>query len=122
MSSGITEQKVFTEEEWKALSEELSLSPRQCDVIHHLLAGFSDKQIATKLNIAVPTVRTHLSRLFSRFNLQDREELILHVFCQFRSGCRIKECPRWPAQRSRLPEKGVFIKPLAKTGRSGRSE
>ena len=121
MNSETTEEKVFTEEEWKVLSEELSLSPRQCEVIHHLLSGFSDKQIATKLNIAVPTVRTHLSRLFSRFNLQDREELILRVFCQFRRGCRIKDCPRWPAQRSQLPEKGVFVKPLAKTGRSGRS-
>jgi len=117
MDPEIKGKKVFTEEEWKMLCDELSLSPRQCEVIQYLLTGFSDKQIATQLNIAVPTVRTHLSRLFSRFNLQDREELILHVFFQFRSGCRIMDCPRRQAQCAKLPEKCVS-KPLAKVGRA----
>lgn len=94
-----TDAEIFSEKEWGVLVKELSLSPRQSEVIKHLFSGRSDKQISKVLGIAVPTVRTHLSRLFSRFNLQDRNELILHVFCHFRKGCRTNGngngCHRW---------------------------
>ena len=89
--------KVFAEDEWEILVEELSLSPRQNQVVQLLFSGLSDKQIAMHLDIAVPTVRTHLTRLFSKFDIQDRNELIVHVFRQFRTGCPMNGngCPRW---------------------------
>lgn len=94
-----TDTEIFSEKEWKILVNELSLSPRQSEVIQHLFSGRSDKQISRELEIAVPTVRTHLTRLFSKFDLQDRNELILHVFCHFRKGCRTNGngngCPLW---------------------------
>lgn len=94
-----TETEVFSEKEWDVLANELSLSPRQSEVIQLLFKGHGDKQIASELDIAVPTVRTHLSRLFSRFDLRDRHELVLHVICIFRKGCRANGngdgCPRW---------------------------
>lgn len=88
---------IFTDKEWDVILTELSLSPRQKEVIRHLFSSLSDKQIAAKLNISVPTVRTHIGRLFSRFNLQDRSELILLIFQQFRQGCRMDKngCQRW---------------------------
>lgn len=97
---------VFTEKEWEVILAELSLSPRQKEVIRRLFSGLSDKQIAAKLNISVPTVRTHIGRLFSRFHLQDRSELILRIFLQFRQGCRIdkNECQRWHHQIDTLSE------------------
>ncbi len=72
--------EIFSEREWKELVEELSLSPRQAQVVKCLFLGHSDKQIALELQMAMPTVRTHLSRLFSRFDVQDRTELVLYVF------------------------------------------
>ncbi|HEW78502.1 MAG TPA: response regulator transcription factor [Phycisphaerales bacterium] len=49
-----------------------------------------------KLNIAVPTLRTHLTRLFSRLDVQGRDELVLCVFRHFRKGCRaVNSHPRW---------------------------
>ena len=94
-----TATEIFSESEWDVLVDELSLSPRQSEVVHLLLSGHSDKQVATELDIAVPTVRTHLSRLFLKFDLQDRNELILHIFCHFRKRCRTngnwKGCPNW---------------------------
>jgi len=91
--------KIFSESEWSILLDELSLSPRQREVTQHLFSGLSDKQIARELKIAIPTVRTHLTRLFSRFDVHDRNELILHVVCHFRKGCRTNGngngCPRW---------------------------
>jgi len=56
---------IFAESEWAGLLTDLSLPPRQSQIVRLLFAGCSDKQTAGKLGISVPTVRTHLRRLFS---------------------------------------------------------
>ncbi len=86
--------EIFTDYEWAELQKELEIPPRQAIVIKHLFSGCSDKQIAQQMNLGIPTVRTHLSRAFRKFRLNDREELILHVVKHFRNGCRILDCPR----------------------------
>lgn len=79
----VPETELFAESEWVEIVEGLSLSPRQAEIIYCLLHGYSDKQIATKLKICLPTVRTHLSRLFSKYQVQDRMELVLYVVRHF---------------------------------------
>lgn len=86
--------QVFTETEWTDLQHNLGLSRRQAQIIERLLCGRSDKQIAKELEVSVPTVRTHLGRLFMRFGVADRCELILHMFTRFREQCRRIDCPR----------------------------
>ena len=83
-----TEAKVFSGGEWLQLKEDLSLSPRQAEVVEQLFLGHSDKQIAQELHVSVPTVRTHLCRLFSRFDVEDRCGLVVQVFARFRGTCR----------------------------------
>lgn len=75
---------LFSDEEWALLQEDLGLSPRQAEIVSRLLQGMSDKQIAWELDISLPTVRTHMGRLFRKFDLNDRIELILHVFARLR--------------------------------------
>jgi DNA-binding NarL/FixJ family response regulator len=58
----------------------LRLSPKQKEIITLLLEAKSDKQIAESMRLALPTVRTHLSRLFTRTGAADRVELVLHIF------------------------------------------
>ena len=82
----VSETGIFTESEWLELVNELSLPPRQVEVIKRLFVGHSDKQIARELQISVPTVRTHLSRIFSRFDVQDRTALVLYVVRYFRKN------------------------------------
>lgn len=79
-------REIFSNTEWVEIAEKLSLSTRQGEISRYLLHGLSDKQIALQLKIAVPTVRTHLSRLFSKMKVQDRIELILYIFYCFRNG------------------------------------
>ena len=62
----VSNTEIFSKNEWTELVNELSLSPRQAEVIQCLFEGHSDKQITNDLQIAVPTVRTHLNRLFNR--------------------------------------------------------
>lgn len=86
--------EVFSEVELGQLVDELSLSPKQTDLVRCLFAGCSDKQIANRMQIHLPTVRTHITRLFRKFDVDDREGLILHIFGHFRAGCRELDCPR----------------------------
>jgi len=83
---------IFSDSEWLELVNELCLSTRQAEVVKCLFLGRSDKQVALELQISVPTVRTYLSRLFSRFDVKDRHELVLYVFRRFREVCRINGC------------------------------
>jgi len=78
-----SDHAIFSDKEWAQIIDELSLSPRQKEIIQCLLLGDSDKQIANDLHISVPTVRTHLSRLFIKLDVQDRVELILRIFYIF---------------------------------------
>lgn len=75
---------LLSSQEWGQLTQQLELTPRQAEIIRHLLLGKSDKQIARELGITVPTVRTHMGRLFHKLGISDRVELILHVFACLR--------------------------------------
>ena len=79
--------EVFSKREWLDLVNHLSLSPRQTEITKLLFHGCSDKQIARKLQISIPTVRTHLGRLFLKLDVQDRSELLVYVFQHFRNNC-----------------------------------
>src|SRR5262249_26632184 len=52
-----------------------ALTPRQRDVLTHILDGCSNKEIARKLDIAEGTVKIHLAALFGHFNAHNRTEL-----------------------------------------------
>jgi DNA-binding NarL/FixJ family response regulator len=91
----VSETEIFTESERLEIVNELSLPPRQAGVIRNLFLGHSDKQIARELKISVPTVRTHLSRLFSRFDVQDRVELVLFVVRYFCKNSGTNSCHRF---------------------------
>jgi DNA-binding NarL/FixJ family response regulator len=86
---------IFDKNEWEAIVGELALPPRQREIVQRLFLGQSDKQIAKELGLAMPTVRTHLGRLFARFKVRDRHELILYIFHHFRKGCIRERCPRY---------------------------
>jgi DNA-binding CsgD family transcriptional regulator len=75
-----THMPLCSEQEWARLREHLHLPVRQAEIAWHILSGKSDKQIARAMGISITTVRTHVSRVFRKFDLSDRGELMLHVF------------------------------------------
>lgn len=77
---------VFSPEEWQAIFRGLSLPPRQAQIVRMLFEGYSDKQVANELDISVPTVRSHLQRMYSKFRVQDRITLAIYIFAWFRSN------------------------------------
>lgn len=82
-------KSVMSRQELHGVCEELRLAPRQRDIAGCLLRGMSDKQIAQTIGISLPTVRTHLSRMFEKFKVTDRTQLVLRFVHVFREA----HCP-----------------------------
>ena len=70
----------LSEQEWSLLRHDLALSPRQTEIARLISQGMSDKQIAWQLGISFGTLRTHLGRLFQKCDVNDRLELLAHIY------------------------------------------
>ena len=59
-----------------ALLSGRTLSARQEDVLHLLLRGLSEKEVARELGVSTHTVHTHVKRLYGEFDVSSRGELL----------------------------------------------
>jgi len=50
------------------------LTPRQCDVLHMLVKGESNKRIGTALTLTESTVRAHVAAILKAFNVSNRTQ------------------------------------------------
>jgi DNA-binding NarL/FixJ family response regulator len=55
-------------------SEELS--PRETEILRHIAAGHSNKEISIALNVSEETVKTHLKGIFAKLNVSGRTHAI----------------------------------------------
>jgi DNA-binding CsgD family transcriptional regulator len=62
-------------EEGRSIACPASLSPRQKEILRSVLCNHANKEIASKLNITVRTVKFHISTLLSKFGVENRAEL-----------------------------------------------
>lgn len=53
------------------------LTDREKEILTFLTKGFANKEIADKLAISVPTVRTHLSHIYEKLHIRSRSEAIV---------------------------------------------
>ena len=72
-------EELFSESEWSRLVDHLALPERQAGILYLLIHGKNDKQIARKLKISQPTLRTHLQRMYGRFNVSNRTSLVVEL-------------------------------------------
>lgn len=52
------------------------LSERERDVVHAIVDGLGDKQVAARLGLSVETVRTYVKRVYKKLQVSSRTELI----------------------------------------------
>lgn len=58
------------------LGERFDLTSRELDVIEFALTGASNKQLIQRLNISLPTLRTHLQKIYTKVGVHSTSELI----------------------------------------------
>jgi DNA-binding NarL/FixJ family response regulator len=56
------------------------LTPRQTDLLHLVAAGHTNTQIARRLGISEPTVRTHLENIYDRLHVSSRTAAVTRAF------------------------------------------
>ena len=54
-----------------------TLTDREKEILDFLSKGFANKEIADKMNISVPTVRTHLRHIYEKLHVRSRSEAIV---------------------------------------------
>lgn len=57
-------------------AKELGLTRRECEVLTLLAEGMANKQIAEALHMSPNTVKTHLSRLFTKLDVKRRTQAV----------------------------------------------
>ena len=61
------------------VQQTLGISDRELEVLEHLAAGWSNKEIASRLDVSPNTVKTHVARLFEKLEVKRRTEAILRA-------------------------------------------
>ena len=60
----------------QARLEQLGITPREHEILTHIAAGLSTREIAEKLFVSENTVKTHSSRLLDKLNARRRTQAV----------------------------------------------
>ncbi|MGY3622536.1 response regulator [Bradyrhizobium sp. USDA 10063] len=61
---------------------QLELTPRETDVLRSIAQGFSNKEIAARLDVSIKTVETHKSRAVEKLGLFTRADIVRYGVSQ----------------------------------------
>lgn len=75
MTSNIARKVVQSFKQTPALSD-VTLSPREQEVLELLARGYLYKEIAERLNISGPTVNTHIRRMYEKLQVRSRAQAV----------------------------------------------
>lgn len=57
---------------------EANLTPREEEILSYLSKGYLYKEIASKLNISIETVRSHIRKIYQKLQVRTRTEALLY--------------------------------------------
>lgn len=78
-------------EQGRAASKPASLSPRQTEILLSVIRNRANKEIASKLNITVRTVKFHISSLLNKFGVDNRADLARRAAALVKPGVEDSE-------------------------------
>ncbi len=62
--------------------KKLTLSPREIEVLSCVTEGLTNNEIASRLNVSVETVKTHLKRIMEKLEVSDRTQAAVQALKQ----------------------------------------
>lgn len=98
-------------EEGRSMAGAASLSPRQKEILRAVLCDQANKEIASRLNITVRTVKFHISSLLAKFGVENRAELARRAAGVLRSAVSRNELTA--AEHSAEYERRAALRPVA---------
>lgn len=76
----IIEKEVYVETaefvQDKSQLEKLNLSKREMEVLELIAEGYSNQEIASRLFVSLPTIKTHSSKLFEKLDVNRRTQAV----------------------------------------------
>ncbi len=66
--------------------EDISLSPREEEILRLLAGGHAYKMIAADLDVSINTIRTHIKRIYEKLHVHSRTEAVLRFRGQESGG------------------------------------
>jgi len=76
MSNYVGSEAQISAAELTALSASASISPREQEVLRLINAGFSNREMASKLSISESTVKTHIGNIYYKLKVNSRVQAI----------------------------------------------
>ena len=61
----------------------MKLSKRELEILELISWGYSDKEIASNLNISARTVQTHVTRIVIKLNARNRTNAVANYIRQY---------------------------------------
>jgi DNA-binding NarL/FixJ family response regulator len=70
-------RRMMADDRTSAASRDFGVSSREMQVVTHVVAGYTNKDLGRKLGISEQTVKHHLTNIFDKLGVSNRLELVL---------------------------------------------
>ncbi len=107
--TGTRGSSIFSSNEWNELGCDLKLSPRALQLVRGIFDDNTEEGIAYDLGISVHTVHSYLIRVYQRFRLCSREQLLVYIFGRYLEQHRLPKSQVSAGRRQRAAKPRVRL-------------
>ncbi len=90
---------ILSKKEWHALGRDLTLSPRELQLVRGIFDDRTEEAIADDLSISPHTVHSYFTRIYQKLGVCSREQLLVFIFGRYLERSRLPKS-RSPAKTS----------------------
>lgn len=89
-------RELLDQDQWADLARNLSLAPRELQVVQGVFDDLKEFAIADDLGISPHTVHTYLERVYRKLSVGSRVELVVRIFAEILAEAQLAEAQDTP--------------------------